>query len=109
MSSFDPAIRRDLAMPGTACRQALNALDALAFGLLDGGVRLVTGYPGFHAHDLVDRCGGTFSVNERTAYAIAWGAALAGRRAAVAFKNVGLNDAADPFLNSMSLRTSAGL
>lgn len=96
-------------MPGTVRSQVLTALDALACGLLDGGVRLVTGYPGFHAHDLVDRCGGTFSVNERTAYAVAWGAALAGRRAAVAFKNVGLNDAADPFLNSMYLRTSAGL
>jgi indolepyruvate ferredoxin oxidoreductase alpha subunit len=96
-------------MPDTARSEVLTALDALAFGLLDGGVRLVTGYPGFHAHDLVDRCGGSLSVNERTAYAVAWGAALAGHRAAVTFKNVGLNDAADPFLNSMYLRTSAGL
>lgn len=96
-------------MSGTTLPQTVTALDALALGLLDGGARLVTGYPGFHAHDLVDRCGGTFSVNERTAYAVAWGAALAGRRAAVAFKNVGLNEAADPFLNSMYLRTNAGL
>ena len=86
-----------------------QALDAVAFGLLDGGVEVVTGYPGFHAHDLVELCGGTFSVNERTAYAVAWGAALAGRRAVVAVKNVGLSDAADPFLNSINLRTNAGL
>jgi indolepyruvate ferredoxin oxidoreductase alpha subunit len=86
----------------------MTALDALASGLLDGGVQVATGYPGFHAHELIERCGGTFSINERTAYAVAWGAALAGRRAAVAFKNVGLNDAADPFLNSMYLRTNGG-
>lgn len=88
---------------------AATALDALAWGLLDGGVQLVTGYPGFHAHDLVDRCHGSYSINEATAFGIAWGASLAGVRAAVAVKNVGLSAAADPFLNSMRLRTEAGL
>jgi len=46
----------------------VGAVQALALGLRDAGVSLVTGYPGFHAHDLVDHCGGTFSVNERTAF-----------------------------------------
>jgi indolepyruvate ferredoxin oxidoreductase alpha subunit len=70
--------------------EVVTALEALASGLADGGVRMVTGYPGFHAHELVDLAGGMPSLNEHTAYAIAWGAALAGTRAAVAIKNVGL-------------------
>jgi indolepyruvate ferredoxin oxidoreductase alpha subunit len=86
-----------------------SALDALCWGLQDAGVGVVTGYPGFHAHELVERCGGTPSVNERTAYAAAWGAAVAGTRAAVALKNVGLNDAADPFINSTALGVNAGM
>lgn len=86
-----------------------TALDALYLGLVDAGIELVTGYPGFHAHDLVSRFGGTVSVNERTAFAVAWGAAVAGLRSAVAVKNVGLNDAADPFLNAHRLRTGAGM
>ncbi len=89
--------------------QECCALDALCWGLHDAGVGLVTGYPGFHAHELIELCGGAVSVNERTAYAVAWGASIAGVRAAVARKNVGLNDAADPFLNSMLLEVNAGL
>jgi indolepyruvate ferredoxin oxidoreductase, alpha subunit len=85
-----------------------STIDAIAFGLTDGGTQVVTGYPGFHAQEIIAAAGGTVSINEQTAYAIAWGAALAGQRSAVVFKNVGLNDAADPFVNSMNLRTSAG-
>ncbi len=86
-----------------------STIEAIAYGLMDGGVQVVTGYPGFHAHEIVAAVGGVNSVNERTAYSVAWGAALAGRRSAVVLKNVGLNDAADPFVNSMNLRTKAGL
>ena len=87
----------------------VGAIQALAWGFADAGVSLVTGYPGFHAHELVDLCGGTFSVNERTAFGVAWGASAAGARTAVAIKNVGLNDAADPFLNSIRLETPGGM
>lgn len=86
-----------------------STIEAVAYGLVDGGTRIVTGYPGFHAQDILAAVGGVVSINERTAYSIAWGAALAGQRAAVVLKNVGLNDAADPFINSINLRTSAGL
>lgn len=86
-----------------------STIQAIAYGLVDSCVRVVTGYPGFHAQEIIAAVGGSVSINERTAYSIAWGAALAGTRSAVVFKNVGLNDAADPFVNSMNLRTSAGL
>jgi len=86
-----------------------STFEAVAFGLGDGGTNFVTGYPGFHSQEIIAAAGGTTSVNERTAYAMAWGAAFAGQRSAVVLKNVGLNDAADPFVNSMNLRTRAGL
>jgi len=88
----------------------LTAIEALASGLTDGGVRIATNFPGFHSHELFALCGGTqASVNERTAFAIAWGAAFAGARSAVMLKNVGLNDAFDPFLNSHLAGINAGL
>jgi indolepyruvate ferredoxin oxidoreductase alpha subunit len=79
---------------------------ALVQGFRLAGVGLVTNHPGFHSHCLASSFHGddtVFSVNERTAFAVAWGAAAGGLRAAVAVKNVGLNDAADAFLNSLML------
>lgn len=90
--------------------QRLTAIEALASGLLDGGLRIASNFPGFHSHELFALCGGTQpSVNERTAYSLAWGAAFAGARSAVMLKNVGLNDAFDPFLNSHLTDINAGL
>ncbi len=87
-----------------------NTLQALIDGLHDGGVQIVTNFPGFKSHELFSGLGGkTTSINEKAAYEIAWGASLAGKRSVVTFKNVGLDDAADPFLNSMLLKINAGL
>lgn len=87
-----------------------NSLDALKYGLLDGGGEIFTNFPGFMSHKLFSSLGGKVtSVNEKTAYEIAWGSSFAGKRSAVMFKNVGLNDAADPFLNSMIVGVNAGL
>jgi len=87
-----------------------SGIEAVARGLLDGGVEFATAYPGFHAHDLARLLGvEAFSVNEKNALAVAWGASLAGTRSATVFKNVGLNDAADPFVNACVLGVRAGL
>jgi indolepyruvate ferredoxin oxidoreductase alpha subunit len=89
---------------------AVSGLQAVAWGLLDGGVTFATAYPGFHAHELAERLGvEAFSVNEKNAFAVAWGASLAGIRSATLFKNVGLNDAADPYVNACVLGVRAGL
>ncbi len=85
-----------------------STIEAVIYGLADSGVSVITGYPGFHAQDIITGAIGSISVNERTAYSIAWGAAVSGTRSAVVLKNVGVNDAADPFINSMNLRTIAG-
>lgn len=47
--------------------------------------------------------------NEKTAYESALGASFAGRRAMVSMKHVGLNVAADPFVNSALIRINGGL
>ena len=89
-----------------------NAISHLAAGLRDAGVSLLTNHPGFRSNELMDAFyghGAMTSSSERNAYALAWGHAIGGLRAAVAFKNVGLSDAADPFLNSLNLDLNAGL
>lgn len=86
------------------------AIEAIAKGLLDGGCEVFTNFPGFMSHKLFSSLGGKVtSVNEKIAYEIAWGASFAGKRSVVTFKNVGLNDAADPFLNSLIVGVNAGL
>lgn len=87
-----------------------DAIAWLAAGLRDAGVSLVTNHPGFRSNEVQSVYHGeaaVTSVNERTAFSIAWGHAMAGCRAVTAFKNVGLNDAADPFVNSQWLRIPA--
>lgn len=90
--------------------QTIPIVHALADGFRDGGCALSANYPGFHSHELhAALSGGVTSVDEKTAYAFAWGASLAGSRAVVSMKNVGLNDAADAFLNSIVTGVNAGL
>ncbi len=50
-----------------------------------------------------------WSVNEKVAYETALANAMAGRRAAVAMKQVGLNVASDPFMRSAYLGVKGGL
>lgn len=88
------------------------AIHAIAEGLRAAGVRLVTNHPGFFSQSLATAFHGQetiTSINEKTAFAVAWGAAAGGCRSAVSLKNVGLNDAADPFLNSFMLDINAAL
>lgn len=88
----------------------IKLLNALAEGLQDGGLEFITNFPGYMSHKLFELCGGEVpSVNEKIAYELAWGSAIGGKRSATTFKNVGLNDAADPFINSMLLNINAGL
>ncbi len=90
--------------------QTIPIIHALADGFQDGGCALSANYPGFHSHELhAALSGSATSVDEKTAYAFAWGASLAGSRAVVSMKNVGLNDAADAFLNSIVTGVNAGL
>lgn len=86
-----------------------TSLQALAHGLIDGGCEYVTNFPGSKSEALFELLGGfQICINEKNAYEMAYGASLVGKRSVVTFKNVGLNVAADPFLNSIISGTNAG-
>jgi indolepyruvate ferredoxin oxidoreductase alpha subunit len=78
--------------------------EAIARGLLEAGVSVVTTYPGTPASEIGDSVSGIaseaglymeYSVNEMVAVQVAAGAANCGVRALTAMKHVGLNVAAD--------------
>lgn len=85
-------------------------ITALATGFRAGGVTVCANHPGFHSHELAAALGcPVTSRSERAALAFGWGASLAGRRTVVTMKNVGLNDAADPFVNALFVGCHGGL
>lgn len=93
--------------------------EAVAQGALDAGLSAAYGYPGTPSTEIMEYLLGaraeaagvaaSWCANEKTAYECALGASMAGGRALVVMKHVGLNVAADPFLNSALLDLHAGL
>jgi len=94
--------------------------EALAQGALDAGVSGVYAYPGTPSTEITEyvqrsaeaRAGavlGTWAANEKTAMEAALGMSYAGKRAMVCMKHVGLNVAADPFMNSAITGAHGGL
>jgi indolepyruvate ferredoxin oxidoreductase alpha subunit len=94
--------------------------EAMGRGLVEAGVSLAASYPGTPASEILQAVvvhakeTGTpihteWSVNEKVAYETALANSYAGRRSAVAMKQVGLNVASDPFLRSAYLGVKGGL
>ena len=88
-------------------RMFLLGNDAIVRGALEAGLDIATTYPGTPSseigntfHDIAKEAGiyFEFSTNEKVAMEVAAGAAVSGQRALTAFKHVGLNVAADPFM-----------
>ena len=102
---------------------ALLGDEAVALGAIHAGISAAYGYPGTPSTEivtyLIEHCkaqgntAGSFNAkwcsNEKTALEAALGASFAGRRALVTTKHVGLNVAADPFMNAALLDIHAGL
>jgi indolepyruvate ferredoxin oxidoreductase alpha subunit len=87
--------------------QPLNGDQALAYGALASGVKLVTSYPGSPGTGTVEtliELGGDHGVyvewtsNEKVAIEMGIGASIAGRRALVCAKSVGMNLTIDPLM-----------
>jgi len=89
----------------------MNGSQALAWGALEAGVSLVTGYPGSPSTAVVEAlvalqgqglAGDALQIdwasNEKSAFDAALGVSLAGRRSLVCLKNVGLNVALDSLM-----------
>jgi indolepyruvate ferredoxin oxidoreductase alpha subunit len=93
--------------------------EAVALGAVHAGLTGAYSYPGTPASEIMeflieirDRFPGlkaAWSVNEKVAYEDALGVSFAGKRAMVSMKHVGLNVAADPFMNSAITGTNGGL
>ena len=92
--------------------------EALGLGAIHAGVSCCFGYPGTPSTEIISFCKsrsaeGGFSAqwctNEKTAFESALGVSFCGKRALVAMKQVGLNAAADPFMNSTLCAIKGGL
>ncbi|MCW3989874.1 MAG: indolepyruvate ferredoxin oxidoreductase subunit alpha [Candidatus Bathyarchaeota archaeon] len=86
--------------------------EAIARGAVEAGAAVATAYPGTPSSEIgntlsrVSDAAGLYfewSVNEKIAFEVAYGASLCGQRSLVAMKHVGLNVALD-VLNPVSLR-----
>lgn len=88
--------------------------EALAQAFLENEVALVTGVYGDPCTSLLDLMGELglrveISVEEKTAMAQALGASVVGKRAATAFKQVGMNVGVDPLVTAATHGIGAGL
>lgn len=96
-------------------RKLLSGNEAIALGAWEAGVALGCGYPGTPSTEIVEALHEypdvytEWSVNEKVAYEVALGAAVAGGRALVTMKHVGVNVAADPLFTSVYTGIEAGL
>jgi len=92
--------------------------EAVALAAVHAGISGAYSYPGTPASEIfeyvekrADRWGihASWSANEKVAYEEALGMSFAGKRALVSMKHVGLNVAADPFVNSAISGVNGGL
>src|SRR3989339_782020 len=98
----------------------LLGAEAIAQGAIDGGMSGVYAYPGTPSTEITEyiqnnktaserKIHSQWSANEKTAMEAALGMSYAGRRAMVCMKHVGLNVAADAFINSAITGVNGGL
>jgi len=100
-----------------------SGADAIAAGVLESMVSLVTGYPGSPATSIVDAIRAmtsdrdiwscdqvqvVWNTNEKTAAEMAFGASLAGARSLLCVKSVGFNIALDPLMTINLADSNAG-
>jgi indolepyruvate ferredoxin oxidoreductase alpha subunit len=101
--------------------------EAIALGAIHAGLSAGFGYPGTPSTEILefliknkenvsksDQLESSVPIaqwcsNEKTAYESALGASFAGKRSIVTMKHVGLNVAADPFMNSSLVGINGGL
>jgi len=102
---------------------ALLGDEAVALGAIHAGISAAYGYPGTPSTEILqylideyEKGGADFSSpvarwcsNEKTALEAGLGVSFAGRRSIITMKHVGLNVAADPFINAALLGIKGGI
>ncbi|HEX2958313.1 MAG TPA: indolepyruvate ferredoxin oxidoreductase subunit alpha [Chitinispirillaceae bacterium] len=96
-------------------KQLMLGNEAIARGAWEAGVTVSTAYPGTPSTEITEfiskypEINAEWSVNEKVAFEIAMGASIAGARAIVSMKHVGLNNAMDPFMSISYPGVNGGL
>jgi indolepyruvate ferredoxin oxidoreductase alpha subunit len=96
-------------------RKLMLGNEAVARGAWEARVAFGSGYPGTPSTEILEALAAYEDVavqwapNEKVGYEVAMGASLAGVRALVTMKHVGLNVAADPFFSSSYMGVNGGL
>ncbi len=96
-------------------KKLLIGNQAVAEGLHDGGLGVVSSYPGTPSTEITeflskfDDIHSEWAPNEKVACEVAFGSSLAGARSACAMKHVGLNVAADPLFTLSYTGVNGGL
>jgi indolepyruvate ferredoxin oxidoreductase alpha subunit len=96
-------------------KQLMLGNEAIARGAWEAGVTVSTAYPGTPSTEISENISeypeinAEWSVNEKVAFEIAMGASIAGARALVSMKHVGLNVAMDPLMSISYPGVNGGL
>ncbi len=101
-------------------KKLLLGVEAIGQGAIDGGISGVYAYPGTPSTEITEyiqrndeaiarNLHREWSANEKTALESALGMSYAGKRSIVCMKHVGLNVAADPFINAAMTGINGGL
>lgn len=101
-------------------KSLLLGVEAIAQGAIDGGMSGIYAYPGTPSTEITEyvqhsrqakklNIHSDWSANEKTAMETALGMSYAGKRAMVCMKHVGLNVAADCFMNAAVTGANGGL
>jgi indolepyruvate ferredoxin oxidoreductase alpha subunit len=107
-----------MAAKGVTGPQVLLGDEAVALGAVHAGITTAYAYPGTPSTEIVEylvryekahgEIKAIWAVNEKTALEQALGSSMVGRRTLVAMKHVGLNVAADPFMNAAIVDINGG-
>ena len=97
-------------------KMILSGNAAVARGVHEAGVQVAAAYPGTPSTEILEEIAASYpgiyaewSVNEKVAFEVAFGAALGGKRALATMKHVGVNVAADALMTAAYTGVNAGL
>lgn len=96
-------------------KELLQGNEAVARGLYEAGVRVVSSYPGTPSTEITEAAAEydeiycEWAPNEKVAAEVASGAAIGGARSFCGMKHVGLNVAADPVFTMSYIGVNAGM
>ncbi|KAF1083654.1 MAG: Indolepyruvate oxidoreductase subunit IorA [Candidatus Rifleibacterium amylolyticum] len=109
----------DMLLSRSAFSEIVMGNTAVVRAMIEAGTRVVTSYPGSPTPEIAGAIAGIkledrpfyfeFSTNEKVATEVAYGAAVNGHLATVFFKSVGLNVAADTFVQLSLMNLTGGM